>query len=148
MMLVRCALGHAHYGTHGAAGLLIARPTPDGTEVLLQKRARGRYAGTYSIPGGLLETGETPLQAALRECREELGLRPDQLRTGASYEDRHGNWTYTSFVAQPVGVLAVEDLRPNYETSAVGWAAVEDVHLLRLHPAFAASLPHLLELLP
>lgn len=32
-----------------------------------------RKRQTYQMIGGGVETGETPLQAALRECREELG---------------------------------------------------------------------------
>lgn len=35
-----------------------------------------RDAGAWSIPKGLIEPGETPDQAALREFEEELGSRP------------------------------------------------------------------------
>jgi 8-oxo-dGTP pyrophosphatase MutT (NUDIX family) len=35
-----------------------------------------RHGGQVSFPGGLIETGETPLVAAARELEEELGLRP------------------------------------------------------------------------
>ncbi|TDC67656.1 CoA pyrophosphatase [Actinomadura sp. GC306] len=43
--------------------------------VILIKRAyRGRNAGQWGLPGGRLEDGETPEEAALREMREEIGL--------------------------------------------------------------------------
>jgi 8-oxo-dGTP diphosphatase len=42
--------------------------------VLLVKRRNPPLAGEWSIPGGLLETGETLRQAATREVREETGL--------------------------------------------------------------------------
>jgi 8-oxo-dGTP pyrophosphatase MutT (NUDIX family) len=31
------------------------------------------YKPTFEIPGGVVEQGESPLEAAKRECREELG---------------------------------------------------------------------------
>ena len=45
-----------------------------GDEVLLVKRGQAPAAGTWSIPGGLQQTGETVAQAAAREVREEAGI--------------------------------------------------------------------------
>ena len=42
----------------------------DGDKVLLVKRAD---SGEWGLPGGGVEPGETPEQAAMRECLEELG---------------------------------------------------------------------------
>lgn len=42
--------------------------------VLLVLRGRPPAMGTWSLPGGRLEAGETPEQAAVREVREETGL--------------------------------------------------------------------------
>lgn len=32
------------------------------------------YKDHWEVPGGIVETGETPIAACVRECREELGL--------------------------------------------------------------------------
>jgi 8-oxo-dGTP pyrophosphatase MutT (NUDIX family) len=48
----------------GAAFLLCRRPS----------RMR-RHAGQWALPGGRLDADETPLEAALREVEEEVGLR-------------------------------------------------------------------------
>jgi 8-oxo-dGTP diphosphatase len=46
----------------------------DEGRVLLVKRGHPPLAGEWSIPGGVLEVGETLRQAAVREAREETCL--------------------------------------------------------------------------
>jgi ADP-ribose pyrophosphatase YjhB (NUDIX family) len=45
--------------------------------VLVAARGRGALAGRYSLPGGLVEPGETLAEAALRELREEVGVEAE-----------------------------------------------------------------------
>lgn len=42
--------------------------------LLLATRGKPPLAGIFSLPGGLVETGETLAEAALRELREEVGV--------------------------------------------------------------------------
>lgn len=50
-----------------------------GAAFLLCQRAlrMTRHAGQWALPGGRIDAGETPLEAALRELDEELGVRLD-----------------------------------------------------------------------
>jgi mutator protein MutT len=49
-----------------------------GDDILLLKRAEGSaLAGQWFIPGGMVELGERPEDAALRELREEAGVEID-----------------------------------------------------------------------
>lgn len=61
-----------------ASVAIVFAPHPDlGEAVLLIERAvdpRDPWSGHLSFPGGKLEQGESSLQAALRESREEIGL--------------------------------------------------------------------------
>ncbi len=61
-----------------AAVAIVVIPKPEnGTaSVLLTRRSSQmrRHRGQYALPGGRLDAGETPEQAALRELSEELGL--------------------------------------------------------------------------
>lgn len=70
---------------------------PDGPGVLLIHRPSHMRAhpGQAAFPGGKLDSGETPVEAALREANEELGIRPedvsvigetDRFRTGTGYD--------------------------------------------------------------
>ena len=46
-------------------------------EILLLKRALGALSGSWYLPGGGLDPGETLEQCAARELREEAGFVPD-----------------------------------------------------------------------
>lgn len=71
LVLMEAGPGHPGGAPADAATLLLTRR---------QGRMR-RHAGQWALPGGRLDPGETPLQAALRELHEEVGLAlpPDAL---------------------------------------------------------------------
>jgi len=50
-------------------------------QLLLIVKKRGLGHGKVNAPGGRLEPGETPEQAAVRETQEEVGLTPFGLRS-------------------------------------------------------------------
>jgi len=62
-----------------SAGILLFCQREDRLEVLLVKPGgpfwRNKDAGAWMIPKGLVEHGETPVEAALREFEEETGTR-------------------------------------------------------------------------
>ena len=62
-----------------SAGILLFRQPVHRTEVLLIKPGghfwRNKDAGAWMIPKGLVEPGEAPAEAALREFAEETGTR-------------------------------------------------------------------------
>jgi dATP pyrophosphohydrolase len=78
-------------------------------EVLsLRRGPRGRNPGSWETIHGTIEPGETPVQASLRELREETGLAPDKFynlsRTEAFYQHRSDEVAlipvFAAFVAQ------------------------------------------------
>ena len=61
-----------------AAALLVLYPRLDRPHVLLTLRGHDLpyHRGQVSLPGGMVEPGESPVAAALREAHEEVGLDP------------------------------------------------------------------------
>jgi predicted NUDIX family NTP pyrophosphohydrolase len=62
-----------------SAGVLLFRQRDGGAEVLLIKPGgpfwRNKDVGAWMIPKGMVERGEAPAEAALREFEEETGTR-------------------------------------------------------------------------
>ena len=67
--------------TSESAGILLYRHGADALEVLIAHPGGPfwvrRDAGAWTIPKGLIEPGEGPLEAARREFAEEVGPLPD-----------------------------------------------------------------------
>lgn len=68
---------------------------PAGPNILLTRRSDnlGNHAGQVAFPGGKMEPGETPAEAALREADEEVGLKSSFVEVAGyldSYETGSG----------------------------------------------------------
>jgi predicted NUDIX family NTP pyrophosphohydrolase len=66
-----------------SAGILLFRQAGGDVQVLLIKPGgpfwRNKDAGAWMIPKGMVEAGETPAEAALREFAEETGVAIDRV---------------------------------------------------------------------
>lgn len=133
MAWATCERGHLHWGPRGAAGLLVAH---EGA-VLLQLRARWAHqGGTWSVPGGALERGESARDAALREAHEELGVEAAVLAVHGSHVATCGGWTYETVLARPTAAPAALGVRDRSESDGHRWVAADEVATMPLHPAF------------
>ncbi len=134
--------GHRRWGRHGAAGLLLRAPGPDGPLVLLQHRAAwSHHGGTWGIPGGARDSHEDPVTGALREAAEEAGTDPGDVVVRAVVVTVPGRaWSYTTVVADAATALAVQ---ADAESDELRWVPERDVDTLPLHPSFALTWPTL-----
>jgi ADP-ribose pyrophosphatase len=66
---------HAFYRIQSASWTQIVPITKDSRVVLVRQYRHGAARLTLEIPGGLVDSGEDPRVAAMRECLEETGYR-------------------------------------------------------------------------
>jgi 8-oxo-dGTP pyrophosphatase MutT (NUDIX family) len=87
-----------------AAVLVPVIAHPDETTVLLTQRATGlrAHSGQIAFPGGRLDEEEAPLDAALREAEEEIGLSASYIRP-LGYLDAY--LSGTGYLVTPVVAL-------------------------------------------
>jgi ADP-ribose pyrophosphatase len=66
---------HAFYPIRSVDWVQILAVTADDEAVLVRQYRHGAQRITLEMPGGLIDEGEDPATAALRECLEETGYR-------------------------------------------------------------------------
>lgn len=113
-----------------SAVLLVLAEGPDGAEVLLTRRSMElrNHKGEMSFPGGRCDPGESPVETALREAHEEIGLDPTLPRVVGELE--HLSTIVSKSYIVPVVATLDEpiDLAPRtMEADRVMWTPISDL---------------------
>jgi 8-oxo-dGTP diphosphatase len=122
-------------------GAVIVDAQHDDHRVLLIRRGQPPLLGEWSLPGGVLECGETLRNAVVREAREETGLVVETGEMLGVYERViHGSegrvryhYVLLDFLCRPVG----GDLKAGSDAADVRWFTREELPALSL--AYDAS---------
>lgn len=109
---------------------------PQTNRYLLVKRSYEVSApGTWATVGGEIDSGETPLEAALREMKEEVGFK-GKIKTQLIYTYKQPNFEYFTFK----GVVEKEFIpKLNWENTDYVWVT-SDEFPSPLHPGIISML--------
>ena len=94
--------------------IVIARETEP--KVLLIQRGNPPFKGAWAFPGGFMEMDETTEQCAIRELKEETGLRLSDVHQIGAYSkvdrDPRGRTitvAYLAIIDEPIAVTGQDD---------------------------------------
>lgn len=76
---VRPAIRHQDPPRPGAVILLLYDSADIRFPLIKRPEYNGHHGGQVSLPGGKAEPGEDAVQTALRECEEEIGIKPGDI---------------------------------------------------------------------
>ena len=110
--------------------------TIEGDRVLLIRRGQPPLLGEWSLPGGVLECGETLREAVAREAREETGLLVETGEMLGVYErvirddEKRVRYHYVliDFLCRAVG----GDLKAGSDAADVRWFTRDELPALNL----------------
>lgn len=111
-------------------------------KILLEKRQNDPGKGKWSIPGGLVELGESVEQTVIREVKEETNLdveKPEHIGVVDKVDlDENGKVRYHFVIIDYFVKLKGGDLRASSDAAELKWVAVDEIEKLELTPTFRA----------
>jgi ADP-ribose pyrophosphatase len=103
----------------------------DGARVLLAQRGKPPAQGVWSLPGGMIELGETAVQAVAREVREECGIEVEVGEVLGVFDpifrDPDGRIRYHYVVVDFLAHYRGGELRASDDAADVRWVAPADL---------------------
>ncbi len=108
--------------------------------ILLGKRRNEPGKGKWSIPGGLVELGESVEQTVIREVKEETGLdveKPDHIDVVDKIDiNENGKVRYHFVIIDYFVKLKGGSLKASGDAAGLKWVALEEVEKHELTPTF------------
>ena len=108
----------------------------DGHSILLVERGHEPLKGWWSLPGGILETGETLVNGIRREVREETGLEVEPESIFEIFErimpDAAGRTEYHYVLVDYICHVAGGELQAASDVSRAAWVREDDLRSYRI----------------
>lgn len=109
-------------------------------KILLEKRRNQPGKGKWSIPGGLVELGESTAQTVIREVKEETGLNVEKPRYLDIVEkivrDKRGHIEYHFIIVDYFVDLKNGALQVGSDAEELEWVGLDEVESYDLTKTF------------
>lgn len=128
------AVVHAVAPSHSVGAMAVVRDEAGALLLVRQSYKRG-----WGLPGGLLKRGEHPVDAVVREVREEVGLAIDVISEPAVVVDPPTRRVDVVFAARPRSSAAAPARPVSVEIAEVGWFAPGSLPVLQPEAAGAIA---------
>lgn len=124
----------------------------DGARVLLERRGQPPAQGTWALPGGLIDLGETAEAAVQREVREECGIEVTVGPVLGLFEpiqrDEDGRIRYHYVVIDFLAYYRSGEAQPGDDADALCWITPAELTGYALTPATRAMIERALAIVP
>ncbi len=98
--------------------------------LLLHKEPHGIYKESWDFPKGWVEEGEKDLEAALRETKEEAGVKDlkiiDGFKEEINFFFKKGNELVNKTVKYFLGITETKKIKVSFEHAGYVWLEYED----------------------
>jgi len=147
----RTGASHPFYRIDAGDWVNIIPVTPNGEVVMIRQFRHGSGDFTIETPGGMVDPGETPLEAAARELLEETGYRAAEIQLLGGVNPNPALFGNTLHAFVGLGAERVAEVRnESTEETHVELVAPEDLARLvkegAVNHALVIAALHLLEL--
>lgn len=122
-------------GVISVSAVVLTRP--DGAVVTVRKAGTDRFM----LPGGKWEAGESPVECAVREIDEELGVSvaPDHLTPLGRFATATANEPGFALVSEVFAAEVDGGQQPRAEIAEVRWVSVEEISHIASMPEDACA---------